>query len=384
MTSTTASTNPALVGLTETFRDSAYQLKDQTTYRGRRIAQYLIANNENRSLINAEQTIRELVRNNPLLVPVFRMSTPEILRDQISRKKYLIINENALCLSKECETPDDLPKEYIDVYFSQAIIKEPVCCAHNHYLEKRCAQLWTDRMGDICPAGNHSIGNIIVDEEHQSAIRRFTRARRREQRILEDQIILSANVAAQQALAATRPLDSLTILGALGKVSIKLGGKEGLTLLLKAIEKEGLLSIAKHIPVLSFFIGLGLGGYRAYHGEFVKAGVEVASGALAVVPVYGTAASVAVDLGLACHDAWEASLASAMTTGGAMTEHQARAILGLENEELPTKEAVDLKYREQILALHSDRRIDNVIGVNALTDELTRAKHFMYTTYNWA
>ena len=61
-------------------------------------------------------------------------------------------------------------------------------------------------------------------------------------------------------------------------------------------------SLLKKIPVIGLIAGLGFGVQRAMSGDFKGAALEVASGAASMVPGAGTAASIALDAGLAVRD----------------------------------------------------------------------------------
>lgn len=61
-------------------------------------------------------------------------------------------------------------------------------------------------------------------------------------------------------------------------------------------------SLLKKIPGVSIGAGLLFGAQRAMQGDWVGAGGEVLSGLAGTVPLYGTAASVAIDAGLAARD----------------------------------------------------------------------------------
>ena len=92
-----------------------------------------------------------------------------------------------------------------------------------------------------------------------------------------------------------------------GKAVAKTGAKAGV-----GIAKAG----AKKIPVAGLVVGGAFAAWRSGWGifymaqgnfkkgasEFTKAGLEVASGAVAIVPGLGTGASVAIDAGLIAWD----------------------------------------------------------------------------------
>ena len=60
--------------------------------------------------------------------------------------------------------------------------------------------------------------------------------------------------------------------------------------------------IAKKIPLAGLGVGAVLGGYRAFQGDFVGAGMEVASGGASMLPVVGTGASIAIDAAILARD----------------------------------------------------------------------------------
>lgn len=70
----------------------------------------------------------------------------------------------------------------------------------------------------------------------------------------------------------------------------------------KIVTKMGGKSLLKKVPGVSILAGLGFGAQRALQGDFVGAGGEVLSGVAGTLPGYGTAASVAIDAGLAARD----------------------------------------------------------------------------------
>ena len=84
------------------------------------------------------------------------------------------------------------------------------------------------------------------------------------------------------------------IKGAAKKVAGKFGGKAGAKLLGK--------SLLKKIPGIGLLAGVGFGLSRALKGDFAGAALELASGAASTIPGLGTAASVAIDAGLAARD----------------------------------------------------------------------------------
>ena len=95
------------------------------------------------------------------------------------------------------------------------------------------------------------------------------------------------------------------------KTTAKLGAKLGA----KAIGK----SILKKIPGVGLLAGIGFGLQRAMKGDFAGAALELASGAVSLVPGVGTAASIAIDAGLAAKD-----ISSASSGGGTAADFISR------------------------------------------------------------
>ncbi len=86
----------------------------------------------------------------------------------------------------------------------------------------------------------------------------------------------------------------------------KAGAKAGTNVGTKAVggtvAKTAGKSLLKKIPGVGIVAGVAFGAQRASKGDYVGAGLEVASGLLGSVPIVGTAASVALDAGLAVRD----------------------------------------------------------------------------------
>jgi len=103
-----------------------------------------------------------------------------------------------------------------------------------------------------------------------------------------------------------------------GRLSQGLGKKLGRKLGGKAIGKVAGKGIAKSLGKKIPLVGLGLGAIfaaqRAMQGDFLGAGLELASGAACTVPGIGTAASVGLDAALMAKDM------TAMKDGGFLTE----------------------------------------------------------------
>ena len=90
---------------------------------------------------------------------------------------------------------------------------------------------------------------------------------------------------------------------AAGKAAVKTGAKAAVKTGAKAATKGTGKSLLKKIPGVGLLAGLGFGAMRAFNGDWKGALGEVASGAASTIPGVGTAASMAIDAGLAIRDA---------------------------------------------------------------------------------
>ena len=110
-----------------------------------------------------------------------------------------------------------------------------------------------------------------------------------------------------------------------GKMSMGLGKNLGKKLGGKAIGKlaGGALakSLGKKIPLVGLGLGAVFAAQRALQGDFLGAGLELASGAASTIPGAGTAASVGIDAALAAKDM------TAMAEGG-ITDGPVNALIG--------------------------------------------------------
>ena len=105
------------------------------------------------------------------------------------------------------------------------------------------------------------------------------------------------------------------------KAAAKAAGKAAAKTTAKIAGKATLKSILKKIPVVSLAAGCFFGYQRLKEGDWKGALGEVASGTLGCFPGIGTAASVAVDAGLAVRDIHQAThpvQATAQTDGRKM------------------------------------------------------------------
>lgn len=106
------------------------------------------------------------------------------------------------------------------------------------------------------------------------------------------------------------------------KAAVKAGEKVGGKALAKAGAKAGAKAIGKSVlkklPLIGLAAGIGFGIQRAMKGDYTGAAGEVLSGAASTIPGVGTAASVAIDAGLAAKDIKEATDVEGTTEAAAM------------------------------------------------------------------
>tara|TARA_B100002019_G_scaffold153049_1_gene131918 strand:- start:5697 stop:8132 length:2436 start_codon:yes stop_codon:yes gene_type:complete len=113
------------------------------------------------------------------------------------------------------------------------------------------------------------------------------------------------------------------MLGGLGKkAGAKLGGKAIGKVAGGAIAK----SLGKKIPLVGLGLGAVFAAQRAMQGDFLGAGLELASGAASTVPGIGTAGSIGIDAALAARD-------MTMMADGGIVDGATNAILGEEGKE---------------------------------------------------
>jgi len=97
-------------------------------------------------------------------------------------------------------------------------------------------------------------------------------------------------------------------------------------------------SLLKKIPVVGALAGIGFGISRAMKGDFTGAIGEVASGAASLIPGIGTAASVAIDAGLAARDIYKGTSRSDETITQAASDASTKSEKAAKTQEELLKE----------------------------------------------
>ena len=105
--------------------------------------------------------------------------------------------------------------------------------------------------------------------------------------------------AAQSAVKAGTATATKTVTKNVGKTAAKTVGKTA--------AKTAGKSLVKKIPGVGLLAGLYFAGEKLLEGDFAGAGLEIASGAASTIPGVGTAASLAIDAGIAARDISKAS-----------------------------------------------------------------------------
>lgn len=129
---------------------------------GRKIFRYRLANQE--GIDTAHNAITNLMAQNTLLQLVNTIPAGQTLRDLVSNSRYLVINGNVFCFTNKAKAPLDIDLICRDIFFSDALIEEPVRCTRGHMFEKRFIARWIELRGeDCCPQGQHQVGEIEDD-----------------------------------------------------------------------------------------------------------------------------------------------------------------------------------------------------------------------------
>ena len=408
------------------FQGTPYVFASARNLGGRVVEKYLFNNQVNQAGTLAARAIRALLADHQNLRPTFTTNL-DSLEAEVVRNVYLTINGNAVSLAEEQEAPGEVQRrEFKDRFFSEALIQEPAHCLQDHWFELSRARIWAEQMQNICPAGNHLIGNLVVDDEARQEIQNFRQARQQQQQMNQNfidrqQLIVIENAELRiQQQRQQRELNYLknrfrgniwSTVGigstAVGKVVLRFaftqvgtkicteigkiiaqklaveGGKE--------VGKNAAKSIVKQLPVISFFIGCGLAVYRCSNGEYWRAVGEFASGFAACFPGHGTAVSIAIDIAMAGYDVYE--VWNVTEAGGDPVvqidlniAYQTVGINLAENNN-PDREEVDHAYRAQAFLLHPDRAASlgayNQEQLDAMMQALNLFRDHIYQVRGW-
>lgn len=343
----------------------------------------------------AAEALNKLISGRKLCVTF--PNDPAELSKEIEQKKYLIINGYALCLLNSMNILEAADPSYIDTYFSNVLMEEPVQCTHGvHCFEKRYAEIWKRTMGDICPGGDHDLGDLELNHPLKTEIQKFKRKQETLNEFLDNQIIKELSHLQQQAFIEKQAEEvGVKVMGEMAKLALKGGAKvaskqitnELAKLIVKqsgkAITEEALTQVGRRIGSIAFkgisgvslLIGVGLCVYRVRSAkcssDYLKATLELLSGVAGCIPGAGTVVSVSIDVGLVGHDmrafqmrAIQQARGVEENNDGLDDKDKANRKLNLAYKALsisqsnPTKEQVETHWKHKIASLHPDRPKD--------------------------
>lgn len=114
----------------------------------------------------------------------------------------------------------------------------------------------------------------------------------------KDALKEAANPVTKQAEKTVEHAAETSMTKVAEKEAVEFGAKEGEKIVGKTVGK----SLLKKIPLVGLAIGGAFAVNRMMKGDVAGAGMELASGAVATLPVLGTAASVGIDANIAARD----------------------------------------------------------------------------------
>jgi hypothetical protein len=366
---------------------------------GRGITRYLLVNTDDASINRAVEIMRAFLNAHPNLCPIFPVD--QDLRERIRRKPYLSINGEAVCLSKRRHA--DTRRDYCDKNLTEGLIHRPVRCQADppHLLDQASALFWVARKGHVCPVlPLHPIGDLQqVDEElaHDIHLHQVEERRRRNgiNAIIFTERVKSLLTLIQESLLDRLyefgPREVLEISEAGAKIGLKTFGKKIAKSAAQATVKSGLQKTVRWVAVKLPLVGTGISiiaaAQRMHEGEYKRAGGEVVSGVLSLLPGWGTVLSITVDCIIAGSDIY-AIVPEAENPDRCL--HRAYEIMGLHPEpgHAPNKVAVDNGYRAQMLDFHPDVVMGRVPGMtvenaNKLAAGINAAKEYIYRQRGW-
>jgi hypothetical protein len=150
--------------------------------------------------------------------------------------------------------------------------------------------------------------------------------------------------------AATKTAEAVAPKGAASaaEAAAKVGGKTIGKAAGKGLGMSALKSGIKKIPIIGALAGLGFGISRAMSGDYVGAALEVASGVAGTIPGLGTAASAAIDVGLAGRDIYKANegVGRSAAQKGTEAKETEKSVTAVEVKKAP---ADQINTQEQLL-----------------------------------
>jgi len=146
-------------------------------------------------------------------------------------------------------------------------------------------------------------------------------------------------------------------------------GKSAASGIGKAVTKVGAKAVGKgllkKIPVVGALAGIGFGLQRALKGDYAGALGEVASGAASLIPGVGTAASIAIDAGLAKRDIDKIKAEGNIDQSVKDVSQLANNQVNLEQEKLKL-----MKERNSLLTIIAKKNPDTYLNGSKVSDQL--------------
>jgi len=116
--------------------------------------------------------IQSFLEDNSDLVLVSKPRMREDLGIKAIQCPHLTINGDAVCLSDRPKGPSDISPYVKDVFFSEALIEEPIKCSRGHVFEREHIIVWVEQKGNYCPYGeHHAVGSLTPDRFEAHTVR---------------------------------------------------------------------------------------------------------------------------------------------------------------------------------------------------------------------
>jgi len=355
--------------------------------------------------------INTLLQDNPDLILVSKPRASETLAAKVARCPHLTINGDAVCLSDKTKGPDLIDRLVKDVFFSEALIEEPIRCGKEHVFEREHIVAWVEETGDFCPCkGDHPVGPLHPDPYFADRVKTIIKAYKHQE---------NTNINAEKTLKETKKVAEEN------KKAIKIAEKT-VDILHDDVKKmakhrkrfemsmeagDGVVQAASiigprlvdpnnaylkgfssQIPGISLALGCALAAHRCWQGyitndktEYAKAAIDIAKGIVQCFPGYGTVLGMGLNMAMVSYDIYQ-------TYGSQGTIHltvqNAHNTLGLNPDEKITKEEIDKNFRKLSKLAHPDT-MGKYGGyteeeLTHLQTALAEAKNVLYNQYGYA
>jgi len=285
-----------------------------------------------------------------------------------------------------------------DIFFSEALIEEPIKCTRGHIFEREHIAGWVEEKGDFCPyQEDHGVGSLTPDDSEVARVRSAIERHQRQadlNQAMQDQLQQTQNQLAIQnvqlnAVEARLRIDRTSdLVGGLIKVSLQGGALIGA----KMAKGPALDAVLKQVPVISMAFACLLAANRFVRGyqrgeriQYAKGVLEIFAGALTTFPGYGTTLALQINTLMAAHDFYEVLNDATEVNPDINSAHR---ILGLNPRRQATKEEIDGAFRQLSYLTHPDRMTNfgdyTREQIGELQQRLAAAKCVLYVHYEFA